>query len=40
MVQCWKYDPRDRPSFAQLVANFIPSLDDDFIEVNVFFSLV
>uniref|UniRef100_A0A914ZU15 receptor protein-tyrosine kinase n=1 Tax=Parascaris univalens TaxID=6257 RepID=A0A914ZU15_PARUN len=34
MVQCWKYDPRDRPSFAQLVANFIPSLDDDFIEAS------
>ncbi|VDM41262.1 unnamed protein product [Toxocara canis] len=34
MVQCWKYDPRDRPDFAQIVAKLIPFTDEDFVEAS------
>ncbi|VDK48131.1 unnamed protein product [Anisakis simplex] len=34
MVQCWKYDPRDRPDFAQIVAKLLPYTDVDFVNAS------
>ncbi|MFH4981021.1 hypothetical protein AB6A40_007730 [Gnathostoma spinigerum] len=32
MVKCWKFDPRERPDFAEIVADLIPYTEKEFIE--------
>ncbi|VDN52411.1 unnamed protein product [Dracunculus medinensis] len=41
MVECWKYDPRDRPDFVQILGKLIsdPSIDGNFLKASFVLSL-
>ncbi len=34
MTECWKYDPRERPTFSVLVTSLLPDMDDLFKQVR------
>ena len=38
MKACWKYNPRYRPTFGQIIENLLPDVNDDFRENSFFFS--
>lgn len=42
MVECWKYDPRDRPDFVQILGKLIsdPSIDGNFLKVSVLIIII
>ena len=38
MINCWKYSPRQRPTFVQIIEELVPDLDPSFHEDSFFFS--
>lgn len=38
MVKCWRYRPKQRPTFKEIIESLLPDLDKDFKECSYFFS--
>ena len=38
MVKCWRYRPKQRPTFKEIIEFLLPDLDPNFQEVSYFFS--
>ncbi|XP_052795238.1 insulin-like peptide receptor isoform X2 [Mya arenaria] len=38
MVKCWRYRPKQRPTFKEIIESLLPDLDPSFKDVSYFFS--